>query len=1398
MNRLIKNALILVASLTISMHSMALGLGELTLKSTLNRPLEAEIQLLDAEGLSTWEIKPTLASPQVFAEVGIERPYFLTQIRFSVVGDKIRLTTKDAVTEPFLDFLVELNWPSGRVMREYTVLLDPPTFDDELYEPLAETPDSGETQFNGGAAAAQTQAPSVAESSRLKAPAPTARPVAAPGEYLVKPRDTLWSIALQTRPDRSISPQQMMLAIQRRNPNAFIKDNINLLKSNERLKIPSEAEINSMTFRQAVAEVARQNQAFQAGVGQIDATAGAGTRARANTRSTGGEVRLVTPDNQEGRSAGASGDVGSRGGSGRAQALENELAMTLENLDKSKRENAELTQQLKDLEEQIEAMQKLVSLKDDQLTNMQVNAGQADKPLAETPPALDTTPEAANAAAPAAPAAPAQPQPIERSPNFGKLDRYKAPPSEPSIFDLLLSPMVLGVLLALLLGAGGYVYWKRKQFQDVDEQEVAGMAEGPELDAAPQPEGADDFNFQEAPSGEQDDFAFGGFNEGSAGSDDGLQLPDNLFGPEEGSDGLDLTLDDLAAQELEGLDDVETDSAKKDPLETADYAIAYGNFDEAEEILAEALSQEPERTDLRLKRLELLAAKDDAVGFEEEERSIKATSGDAHADQIDEYRSRLTAAVAAAGVAGLAAEALSDDESTSLEAGVSEETVDFDATLDEGLDFADALDLSDSESSLDDLELDESLLDVSDETLSSDTDDIPDLADLELDDAPATDSDDDGLEFDLSGLDDLEFDTADAEIADAGGDDSSDDNSLEFDLEGLDELTVDSTTTESQSESVQAEDDNLLDFDLDELDLPEAEETQPQVAEAADNLPESTEEDVFDLDLELSEDSLELGSSDEEAIADVSDDTLDSASTDQNEASTASVPELDLSSFDFDFPETRSNESSVAEAAPDSDSAITEPDDESMDFDLGELDSSDLQTLDDALASNEESTDVSAASGDSTEELALDEELDFSLDDLDELTSASDAAIETNETNAPDPVEDTQSEESEAFDLGDLDFDLESADQPVAEITEESSSEDDVFDLSDLAALDAELDEASNVSSEESLSIPEVTETTDAADEFNLADLEADSTPDEQDGADAFDLSDLSDDLEDASDSGEEASFDLADLEALENSAFDVTEAESSTEVQEGADLEAYDLSLDETVDFAATDATAESSDAEVAEVEVAASEKGVDILDLDAGDISELDLDAFAADISDDDLTIDEDNLDDLFGAHDLASSDHEVVAGESESDIGLPDVADSELEAPEVSELETLAEDSAADEFDLEDFDLDDLEVEGLDVDSLEEVSTLDDTQVEAETLAETPAPAPTTDSSLGDLDMDSDDFDFLGGNDESATKLDLARAYVDMGDAEGARELLDEVIKDGTADQQKEAQSMLESIS
>ncbi len=321
----------LMPLLLLASQSWALGLGDIRVTSALNQPLRAEIQLLATTPEELNNLTVALASADTFERYDLDRPMYLTRIQFQVVrsgradGNFIRVASVNPVSEPFITFLVEANWSRGKLLREYTVLLDPPTFApppttqaiEEVTAPSRATQaDSGQIQRP----AQQEPAPAAPAQSRpaVQAPArsaptePTPSPTAigpeptpsaigpeptpspAPartsnlgqasfdttpgGDLVVQRGNTLWGISRRMQPDSRLTVNQTMLAIYEANPDAFV-GNINRLRAGAVLRIPSADDVFRITRTDAFAEVKRQNAAWGGMPGDIGDTGDIGDSA---------------------------------------------------------------------------------------------------------------------------------------------------------------------------------------------------------------------------------------------------------------------------------------------------------------------------------------------------------------------------------------------------------------------------------------------------------------------------------------------------------------------------------------------------------------------------------------------------------------------------------------------------------------------------------------------------------------------------------------------------------------------------------------------------------------------------------------------------------------------------------------------------------------------------------------------------------------------------------------------------------------------------------------------------------------------------------------------------------------------------------------------------------------
>ncbi|HCL3728308.1 TPA: FimV family protein [Pseudomonas aeruginosa] len=213
-------------------QASALGVGDITLHSALNQPLDADIELLDVGDLGADEIEVRLAGADVFAAAGVERLQFLNELRFSPVlqgrgGNRIHVSSIRPVQEPYLNFLVEVARPNGRIVREFTVLLDP----------LGYTPRMLPAARSGIEPQRQSSTPVPAPRSAAVVVDPA---LLEPGdEYLARPSDNLWVISGRLRGAGNADRAQLMEALYQLNPQAFVNADRHRLKAGARLRLPA-------------------------------------------------------------------------------------------------------------------------------------------------------------------------------------------------------------------------------------------------------------------------------------------------------------------------------------------------------------------------------------------------------------------------------------------------------------------------------------------------------------------------------------------------------------------------------------------------------------------------------------------------------------------------------------------------------------------------------------------------------------------------------------------------------------------------------------------------------------------------------------------------------------------------------------------------------------------------------------------------------------------------------------------------------------------------------------------------------------------------------------------------------------------------------------------------------
>jgi pilus assembly protein FimV len=260
-------ALLAVASLACTSPAWALGLGDVAVDSYLNQPLQARIDLISRESDELESVTARLASAADYELIGASRESVSVPIRFSVEnidGDAYILATSNLpVGDPVLRLIVEVNWSNGRLLREYTLFLDPPAVPSAA--PLPRKTEAAPEPAVSPVQPSRPEPEAAAASTEPARQAPAQAPTQAPtgDEYgPVASGETLWAIARDWSRGTGLGINQVMIAIQRENPNAFLKNNINLLKRGAILRMPDVASVERISASSANNEVVTQVEEF--------------------------------------------------------------------------------------------------------------------------------------------------------------------------------------------------------------------------------------------------------------------------------------------------------------------------------------------------------------------------------------------------------------------------------------------------------------------------------------------------------------------------------------------------------------------------------------------------------------------------------------------------------------------------------------------------------------------------------------------------------------------------------------------------------------------------------------------------------------------------------------------------------------------------------------------------------------------------------------------------------------------------------------------------------------------------------------------------------------------------------------------------------------------------------
>ncbi|HET9405513.1 MAG TPA: FimV/HubP family polar landmark protein [Burkholderiales bacterium] len=568
----------------------AAGLGRLNVLSSLGQPLIAEIELVSATREELGSLNARLAHPDAYRLANLQYNPALTGTRLTIerrAGGQhyIKLVSTRPVSEPFIDLLIELTWASGRLSREYTALLDPPGITPAAPAPvISAVPESRPAPEPQPATAPEP----VASRPVTPAPAPVA-PMAGGKEYgPIERGETLGKIAQSVMPE-GVTLEQMLVALYRSNPDAFIRKNLNLVRAGKILRVPDREEVAAIGSGEAVKEYRahvtdwnsyRQKVAEAAGTVPVEGrTAVSGKiTTKVEDKIAGAPKDVVKLSKGEAPGAGK-GKPGSP--ADRVRMLEEEAVAREKALNEANERIAQLEKTLQD-------MKKLVELKSPGMAAAQQKAQQAATAKPDTMAAAKPEPAKPEPVKPQeTPSAIAKPE--EKSETMAapapKKDvpasKPKAKPAakakEPELVDQIMGaatdPLYLGIGGGVLV-LGGLAFFlarRRRSRADADE-----------------PPGASRLGTAAATAA------------GAAA----------------------ITADATAAPEpaAAGAEDV-------DPLAEAEVYIAYGRDGQAEEILKDALSKNPKREDAQLKLLEIYSARKDKAAFAKQAGDLNKLTG---------------------------------------------------------------------------------------------------------------------------------------------------------------------------------------------------------------------------------------------------------------------------------------------------------------------------------------------------------------------------------------------------------------------------------------------------------------------------------------------------------------------------------------------------------------------------------------------------------------------------------------------------------------------------------------------------------------------------------------------------------------------------------------------------
>lgn len=919
----IKQISLAVCLIFIPLSVYSAGLGKLNLNSGLGEPLKAEIELLSVSPEELATLSAAIASEEAYAAQGVTRlgihNYIQVDVAKNASGSPIlKLHSRQPVSDPYLDMLIQVDWATGRLQREYTVLLDPPGYtqatDNPVSAPASVSPASTPMLSNAASAKVEPDQPiagrvkksrrsshqntinsnnrvETAQAKALKETTLQENQEASVTEITTQRGDTLATIAKKTQLD-GVSLDQMLTGLYEHNKQAFSADNMNRLKVGQIIKVPTKETLLSISpveaskvvklqssnwkvYRNKLAGMVAETPALettdqkQTASGKIDAAVDKAAPVKVGPQDV---VKLSAGENDATKNAKVAG-----------KQLEAKIAMLQEETTAREKSLKEAQDRTVALQQQIQDMQKLLALKNQTMAGMQKNAQTAVQtppaPQPEDSPKTSLVKPAENVVVndpaklklppelPKAEVAAVIPKPADSAatPNAVPAKKVVSPPPpvqplpEPSFIDGLMSDManltiLLSALGVALLGAG-WMFLRRKRRKDLDSFERGILTSG----------------------GLRANTVFGNTT-GNASTSDTSFLTDFA----QSADGNMIDTNDV------------------DPIAEAEVYMAYGRDAQAEEILKDAISKEPKRYELHLKLLEMYATRKDTSAFEAIAGELYTTLGanDVTWEKVAQLGAEMEPGNPLYNISKVEAE-----PALTTQALNASDFANVKVATDSDLDFALDADIAPKINKSD--EANEAVMQSFAESQTIEQDISFDMGDLDVGAAGVTALADDELETvkeNKEADNSMDFDLGDFGMAEAP---VIAEENLNHE-EKMDNLPAfDSTTMFAQEPEMPALDDpsatdkvvsDLSDFNL-EFDLPEAENAGALPSTEIASKP--TKDIAFDFELGDDTSELETVSEPEQTSAEISFDLPESDVADAIEPVKSSMKAADFDQFDF-------------------------------------------------------------------------------------------------------------------------------------------------------------------------------------------------------------------------------------------------------------------------------------------------------------------------------------------------------------------------------------------------------------------------------------------------------------------------------------------------------------------